>query len=94
MHFCYPNNILHPDERLGSTRTRLGSTRQQEITIEIGLSVTLINDDPLTPHIIANRTWDNGAAKLAKEPNAPEVNKVILRPYDPLPVTILLMCHL
>jgi plastocyanin len=49
---------------------------QAEITIEIGQSVTLINDDPLTPHIIANGTWENGTAKPVKEPHAPEVNNL------------------
>jgi plastocyanin len=49
---------------------------QAEITIKIGQSVTLINDDSLTPHIIANGTWKNGTAKPAKEPNAPEVNNL------------------
>jgi len=49
---------------------------QTEITIQKGQSVTLINDDPLTPHIIANGTWENGTAKPKGEPNAPEVNNV------------------
>ncbi|GHO64575.1 hypothetical protein KSC_034670 [Ktedonobacter sp. SOSP1-52] len=49
---------------------------QAEITIQKGQSVTLINDDPLTPHIIANGTWENGTAKSVREPNAPEVNNM------------------
>jgi len=49
---------------------------QAEITIQKGQSVTLINDDLLTPHIIANGTWENGTAKSEDEPNAPEVNHV------------------
>jgi hypothetical protein len=49
---------------------------QAEITIQKGQSVTLINDDLLTPHIIANGTWENGTAKAEDEPNAPEVNHV------------------
>jgi plastocyanin len=49
---------------------------QAEITIQKGQSVTLINDDLLTPHVIANGTWENGTAKSEDEPNAPEVNHV------------------
>ncbi|GHO77693.1 hypothetical protein KSD_54640 [Ktedonobacter sp. SOSP1-85] len=49
---------------------------QAEITIQKGQNVTLINDDPLTPHIIANGTWENGTAKSVREPNAPEVNNM------------------
>ncbi len=49
---------------------------QAEITIQKGQSVTLINDDPLTPHIIAIGTWENGTAKPAKELHAPEVNNL------------------
>ena len=49
---------------------------QAEITIQKGQSVRLINDDPLTPHIIANGIWVNGIAKPTKEPNAPEVRNV------------------
>ncbi len=49
---------------------------QTEITIQKGQSVTLINDDLLTPHIIANGTWENGTAKSEDAPNAPEVNHV------------------
>jgi plastocyanin len=49
---------------------------QAEITLQKGQSVTLINDDPLTPHIIANGTWEQGAAKPAREPHAPEVSNL------------------
>ncbi|WP_220201895.1 hypothetical protein [Reticulibacter mediterranei] len=41
---------------------------QAEITIRKGQSVMLINDDLLTPHIIANGTWENGTAKPEEEP--------------------------
>ncbi len=49
---------------------------QAEITIQKGQSVRLINDDPLTPHIIANGTWEHGTAKPEVEPNAPTVRNV------------------
>lgn len=49
---------------------------QAEITIHKGQSVTLIDDDSFTPHIIANGTWKNGAARPENEPNAPKVNDV------------------
>lgn len=49
---------------------------QAEITIQKGQSVTLINDDLLTPHIIANGTWENGTAKPARESHVPEVNNI------------------
>ncbi len=60
------------------TEVHMNSTNfvQAEITIQKGQSVTLINDDPLTPHIITNGTWENGTVKPAKEPNAPEVNNM------------------
>ena len=49
---------------------------QTEITIQKGQSVRLINDDPITPHIIANGTWVNGTAKPAGGPNMAEVRNV------------------
>ncbi len=49
---------------------------QPSITIQKGQSVTLVDDDAVTPHIIANGTWENGTAKPAREPNAPEVKNV------------------
>lgn len=49
---------------------------QAEITIQKGQSVTLINDDLLTPYIIANGTWESSMGKPIGEPNAPEVNNV------------------
>ena len=60
------------------TEVHMNSTNfvQTSITIKKGQSVTLVDDDALTPHIIANGTWENGTAKPAKEPNAPEVKNV------------------
>ncbi|QBD83442.1 hypothetical protein EPA93_11560 [Ktedonosporobacter rubrisoli] len=57
------------------TEVHMDSSRfsQTEITIQKGQSVTLINDDPLTPHVIANGTWENGTAKPGIEPNTPKV---------------------
>jgi plastocyanin len=46
---------------------------QPSLTISKGSSITLIDDVPV-PHHIANGTWDNNAAQLLKEPNAPTVN--------------------
>ena len=45
------------------------------ITIKKGERITLI-DDTLIPHTIANGTWENGTAKPAREPGAPEVKDV------------------
>src|SRR5579859_2107319 len=52
------------------------SFTQASITIKKGQSVTLVDDDALTPHIIANGTWENNTAKPAKEAGAPEVSNV------------------
>jgi plastocyanin len=46
------------------------------ITIKKGQSITLIDDDPVTPHIIANGTWENGTAKPGRSPSAPEVKNM------------------
>jgi plastocyanin len=48
---------------------------QASITIKKGERLTLI-DDALTPHIIANGTWENGTAHSAREPGAPQVKDV------------------
>ncbi len=45
---------------------------QPSIIIHKGESIALVATT-FTPHIIANGTWDNGQAKAAKEPGAPEV---------------------
>ena len=45
------------------------------ITIKKGERITLI-DDTLIPHTISNGTWENGTAKPAREPGAPEVKDV------------------
>jgi len=48
---------------------------QASITIKKGERLTLI-DDALTPHVIANGTWENGTAHSAREPGAPLVKDV------------------
>ncbi len=48
---------------------------QASITIKKGERLTLI-DDALTPHIIANGTWENGTAHSARELGAPLVKDV------------------
>lgn len=48
---------------------------QASITIKKGERLTLI-DDALTPHIIANGTWEQGTAHPAREPGAPQVKDV------------------
>jgi plastocyanin len=45
---------------------------QSSVTISKGGKVTLI-DDASVVHIIQNGSWDNGAAKPAKEAGAPTV---------------------
>ena len=51
---------------------------QRSITIKQGESITLINDDLVGTHIIANGTWVNGAARPAREAGAPEVDNVTI----------------
>ena len=48
---------------------------QASITIKKGERLMLI-DDALTPHIIANGTWEQGTAHSAREPGAPQVKDV------------------
>jgi plastocyanin len=50
---------------------------QSSITIHRGESITLVADT-FAPHRIANGTWQNGEAKPAKEPGAPELNGVMI----------------
>ena len=54
---------------------------QASLTIKKGERITLI-DDSLTPHIIANGIWENGTAKPAREPGAPEVKDVQINGYS------------
>jgi plastocyanin len=54
---------------------------QASLTIKKGERITLI-DDSLTPHIIANGIWENGKAKPAREPGAPEVKNVQINGYS------------
>jgi plastocyanin len=49
---------------------------QSSITIKKGQSVTLVDDDLVTPHIISNGTWDGGSAKPGREPGAPAVTNM------------------
>lgn len=49
---------------------------QSSITIKKGESITLINDDLVGSHIIANGTWGNGGAQPAREAGAPVVNNI------------------
>ena len=51
---------------------------QNSITINKGESITLINDDLLGAHTIANGTWENGTAKPAREAGAPQVKDVTI----------------
>ncbi len=60
-----------------SNAVHMNSTQfvQASVTIKKGERLTLI-DDASTPHIIANGTWEQGEAKAATEPGAPQVNDV------------------
>ena len=51
------------------------------IDIKKGESIALI-DDTLIPHTIANGTWENGTAKPAREPGAPEVKDVQINGFS------------
>jgi plastocyanin len=50
---------------------------QSSITIHKGENITLVADT-FAPHRIANGTWQNGEAKPAKEPGAPEIDGVMI----------------
>ena len=52
------------------------SFRQDSITIKKGESLTFINETT-SPHVIANGTWEDGAAKTEAESGAPTVNSNI-----------------
>jgi plastocyanin len=53
-----------------------GNFVQNSITIKKGESITLINDNLVAAHPIANGTWENGTAHTAREAGAPEINDV------------------
>jgi plastocyanin len=65
-----------PDGESGNT-IHMNNTHflQSSITIQKGESITLVADTGV-PHIIANGTWQNGTAAVAKEAGAPEINNV------------------
>ncbi|GHO64448.1 hypothetical protein KSC_033400 [Ktedonobacter sp. SOSP1-52] len=48
---------------------------QSSITIKKGEHITLVADT-LTPHTIANGTWENGTSRATKEPGAPTVDNL------------------
>ena len=54
---------------------------QASITIKKGERLTLI-DDALTPHIIANGTWENRTAHSVREPGAPQVKDVQINGFS------------
>lgn len=49
---------------------------QSSITIKKGESITLINDDLVGSHVIANGTWANNTARPVREAGAPSVDNV------------------
>ena len=49
---------------------------QSSITIKKGKSITLINDDLVGSHVIANGTWANNTARPVREAGAPSVDNV------------------
>jgi plastocyanin len=65
----------------GGTSTTTGTTvkldaanfLQESITIKQGESLTFINETA-SPHVIANGTWEDGAAQPGAESGAPSVN--------------------
>jgi len=58
---------------------------QTSVTIKKGEGITLITDT-LTPHIIANGSWENGSAKSAREPGAPEVKSLQVNGNSSMPI--------
>jgi plastocyanin len=71
-------HILFQEQAGTAKEVHMNSTSfvQAALTIQKGQSVTLVNDDAFTPHIIANGAWENGTPKPAKEVGAPSVNNV------------------
>jgi len=49
---------------------------QSSITIKKGESITLVNDDLVGSHVIANGTWVNNTARPVREAGAPSVDNV------------------
>ncbi len=49
---------------------------QSSVLIKKGESITLINDDLVGSHVIANGTWVNNTARPVREAGAPSVNNV------------------
>jgi plastocyanin len=45
------------------------------VSIAQGTSLTMVADT-FVPHFLSNGTWENGTAKPAREPGAPELEKV------------------
>lgn len=66
-----------PDNAAAANQVQMNDMRfeQSSITIKKGESITLVATT-FTPHTISNGTWDNGQAKPAREPGAPEVKDV------------------
>ena len=62
------STTTNPTVRLDAT-----SFLQDSITIKKGESLTFINETS-SPHVIANGTWEDGAAKPEAESGAPTVN--------------------
>ena len=60
-----------------ATPVQMGSSQfiQQEVTIDKGTSVDLVNTSS-SNHVISNGQWANGAQEPKVEPNAPTVSGV------------------
>jgi len=54
---------------------------QASVMVKKGESLTLITDT-LTPHILANGTWEHGTAKPTTESGAPEVKGMQINGYS------------
>ena len=65
------------DKTVASNQVQMNETQfgQSSVPIKKGESITLIATT-FTPHIIANGTWENGQARPANEPGAPQVKDV------------------
>ena len=49
---------------------------QSSVLIKKGESITLINDDLVGSHVIANGTWANNTARAVRETGAPSIDNL------------------
>lgn len=80
---CSANSATSAGTSSAPNQVHMNTTNfvSSSIDIKKGESIALI-DDTLIPHTIANGTWENGTAKPAREPGAPEVKDVQINGFS------------